>query len=65
MTKNRLSSMLFGKMDDAQFFTSSSGKHYVGYLISVQKEDGSGSSFNITINGCDNKSYTFHIRTVD
>lgn len=35
-----------------------------GYLMSVAREDGSGRSFNVSIN-TDNGVRTFHVRTID
>lgn len=66
MSKFKLASLLFAKMEGpATIFKSTDGKSYMGWLLSVSKEDGSGSSFNLTINGCNHIKYTFHIRTID
>jgi len=35
-----------------------------GYLSAIQREDGSGSSFNVTLNTSKGKQ-TVHVRTVD
>jgi hypothetical protein len=67
MSKFELASLLFAKMDksNARMFKSTDGKTYIGWLVAVTKEDGSGSSFNLLVNGCNNVKYSFHIRTID
>ncbi len=38
----------------------SSGNTHAGVILSLQHEDGSGRSFNVTLD-----SNTFHVRTID
>jgi hypothetical protein len=42
----------------------SNGKHHSGHMQSIQNEDGSGSSFNVTISDKGNQT-TIHLRTID
>lgn len=65
MTKFQLASLLFSKMGSAQTFKGSDGKFYIGWLVGVMKEDGGDRSYILTVNGCNNVKYTFHIRTID
>lgn len=43
----------------------SQGKHHLGTVQSIQREDGSGSSFNVTMSKYGVTSETIHIRTID
>ena len=43
-------------------FTDSSGRFRRGHLMSVQREDGSGRSFNLTIGTPQHTTETFHLR---
>jgi hypothetical protein len=44
-------------------FADSNGVEYFGILQSIQREDGSGGSFNVTI--ANQSGYkTFHMRTI-
>lgn len=65
MTKFNLMRLLFSNGAIAWKFTSSGGTVYRGYLLSVQREDGSGSSFNVEIVDGDYKHHIFHLRTID
>lgn len=48
-------------------FTDSRGKGHCGLIQSVQREDGSGSSFNVSYRGLTNGAVctTVHVRTID
>jgi hypothetical protein len=70
MTKMQLCNRLFSSVhgDNWQTWQASDGTIYEGYLDSIQREDGSGSSFNVTINlsvADGYKTVTFHLRTID
>ena len=45
-------------------FTASNGTRYFGILQSIEREDGSGHSFNLTIANQSGRA-TFHVRTTD
>lgn len=65
MTKFELACRLFNRGTTQYDWQDSNGRKYVGQLDSIQREDGSGSSFNVTIsyyNDKTDKSYrhTFH-----
>ena len=64
MTKWLLTLCLYGEDVMPQSFTASDGQRYFGILQSVQREDGSGHSFNITIAN-QSSTATFHVRTTD
>jgi hypothetical protein len=65
MTKYQLIKLLFDSHGgQANWFTASNGKRYHGILQSIQREDGSGESFNLTVNS-GGREFTFHVRTVD
>jgi hypothetical protein len=64
MTKWFLSKVLFGEEPMPQSFTASDGTRYFGILQSIEREDGSGRSFNVTIANQSGKA-TFHLRTTD
>ncbi len=59
------------KSSGATFFKASNGVRYYGCLTAVEREDGSGSSFNLTVRGTRNgdtgtiATYRFHLRTID
>jgi len=62
-TKFELDKALYGKDVMPQHWYDSKGQKYFGLLQSVQREDGTGSSFNVTIVG--QGTATFHLRTID
>jgi hypothetical protein len=64
MTKWQLFNLLSQVCPMPGYFVASDGKQYLGILQSVQREDGSGSSFNITIAN-QSGTITIHIRTTD
>lgn len=64
LTKYQLTQLLFTKSPDPIHFHDSQGQQYFGLLQSVQREDGTGSSFNVTIAGHGGTA-TFHLRTID
>ena len=64
MTKWQLYNLLSQTEPLPGYFVASDGNQYLGILQSVQREDGSGSSFNLTIAN-QSGTATFHIRTVD
>jgi len=66
LTKWELFSLLAATSDNARprHFGASNGQVYFGFLLGASREDGTGSSFNITVSnqsGC----ATFHLRTID
>jgi hypothetical protein len=69
MTKWELFKALGAEHPLPRHFTDASGSRHYGYLRSIEREDGSGHSFNVTINpeeidrGFSPK--TFHVRTSD
>jgi hypothetical protein len=71
MSKYELLTALFSKGPHAAWYESSNGKRYFGTLESVQREDGGGSSFNVTIHTVGTASQvggkyvTLHLRTID
>ncbi len=64
MSKWQLFSLLATADTLAGHFKASNGNVYFGLLQSVQREDGTGSSFNITVAN-QSGSVTFHVRTTD
>ncbi len=60
-SKFDLARCLFGQYPLRHEFTDSQGKTHIGTLATVQREDGSGHSFNVTLDD----GNTFHMRTVD
>ena len=46
-------------------FIDSSGRLHVGCLLSIEREDGSGRSFNLTIATQQNDKETFHLRFIE
>jgi hypothetical protein len=63
MTKAQLFAMLGMRDLQPTRFADSNGVEYFGILQSVQREDGSGGSFNVTI--ANQSGYkTFHLRTI-
>ncbi len=66
VTRSLLADILFDRRPTCHTFYDTSGRVYVGVLESIQREDGSGKSFNITINqGGSAGSVTFYVRTID
>jgi len=69
MTKWELFKTLGAEHPLPRLFTDADGGHHYGYLQSIEREDGSGHSFNVTINpdGDDRglSPKTFHVRTSD
>lgn len=63
-TKYQLTMLLFTKLPHPLHFTDSRGGKHFGRLQTIQREDGSGSSFNLTVSN-EHGSDTFHVRTVD
>ena len=65
MTKNELMSMLF--CDGRQTYTfTSNGRRIFGVVHSIQREDGSGSSFNVSIwNHDTQRQEIIYVRTID
>lgn len=61
MTKHQLASMLFSVSPSSPVTV----KGVTGYLRSVSREDGSGSSFIVSLFTQDGKSVSVHVRTVD
>jgi hypothetical protein len=64
MTKWQLFEALSEYTSMPRRFTASDGTEYVGILQSVEREDGSGHSFNLRIANQSGQA-TFHIRTID
>jgi hypothetical protein len=60
--KFQLSSMFFSNVET--ILMDSAGKVHRGFINAIQKEDGSGKSFNVTI-GNNRGTETFHLRTLD
>ena len=67
MTKNELMSMLFCDSELRQTFAfTSNGRQIYGVVDSVQREDGSGSSFNVSIwNHDTQRQEIIYVRTID
>ena len=63
-TKRELDNALWGEHPLPRHYYDSQGQQYFGILQSVQREDGSGHSFNVTIAG-HGGTVTFHLRTID
>jgi hypothetical protein len=63
-TKWLLSKTLFGNDPMPQHFVASDGAHYFGILQSIEREDGSGQSFNVRIANQSGNT-TFHVKTED
>jgi hypothetical protein len=64
LTKFELALLLFTKAPNPIHLYDSKGQQYFGLVQSVQREDGTGSSFNVTIAGHGGTA-TFHVRTID
>jgi hypothetical protein len=62
-TKFELAKAMFDHRAMPRHWYDSNGQQYFGLLQSVQREDGTGSSFNVTIAG--QGTTTFHLRTID
>ncbi len=65
MTKLQLAGLLFYNGVVEVGITDSSGTTHNGILTKVQREDGSGSSFNVTMHDEQGERCTFHMRTDD
>lgn len=69
MTKWELFKALGAEYPLPRHFTDASGGRHCGYLQSVERENGSGHSFNVTINPDGNdrglSPKTFYVRTSD
>jgi hypothetical protein len=63
MTKFQLFQALTGRAIKGGSTISINGVACI--LSSIQREDGSGNSFNLTVYGPDNQKYTCYCRTVD
>lgn len=64
MTKFELFQALAAPRNTAREYTASDSKHYIGILESVEREDGSGRSFNVRL--ITPAGYkTIHVRTPD
>jgi hypothetical protein len=74
-TKHQLAERLFASQsglvrsglvrDYYRHWYDSQGLYHCGLLLVLQREDGSGSSFNVTIQAEQGGYETFHLRTVD
>jgi hypothetical protein len=64
MTKWQLFKALDKEHSLPRHFIANDGTLYFGILQSIEREDGSGHSFNLRI-GTQNGQATFHIRTED
>lgn len=68
MTKFHLASLLFMSRYPANHATTivaSNGEHYTGFLCAIEREDGSGQSFNVTFRTPRGDRITIHVRTID
>lgn len=66
MTKFQLATLLFTSSAKEISIMDSNGTTHHGYVSSVEREDGSGSSFNITLrDGRGGGRCTLHVRTSD
>jgi hypothetical protein len=64
MTKWELYNLLGAEHTMPHPFTASDGARYVGILQAVEREDGSGRSFNLRIAN-QSGEITVHLRTID
>ena len=64
MTKWELFKMLGGEHPLPRHFTDASGNRYFGILQSIEREDGSGHSFNVRIANQSGET-TIHLKTCD
>lgn len=64
MTKYQLFQALATRGTELSECTASNGRVYRGILQTVEREDGSGHSFNVTLDTCNGKT-TIHVRTSD
>jgi hypothetical protein len=64
MTKWELFQALAAEHPMPSRLTDASGRQYVGILRSIEREDGSGRSFNVRI-ATQSGNTTLHIRTTD
>lgn len=68
MSKFQLMQLLFSAENEAVNFPIREGgitRYIKGYISQIQREDGSGRSFNITIRTPELTTHTFHLRTID
>lgn len=65
MTKYQIAELLFTPRAREVGITDSQGTTHHGYLSKVEREDGSGSSFNVTMRDEQGERCTFHVRTSD
>lgn len=68
MSKYQLMQLLFSSKTELQKFPIREGsitRYIDGYISQIQREDGSGRSFNVTIRTPDLKTHTIHLRTID
>ena len=66
MTKMQLMAMLFATCFQAHAWKRPSGRIVYGQLRAIEREDGSGSSFNVTIwNQESNRAETVYVTTID
>lgn len=56
---------LFASEAPLRTIASTNGKVYTGYIKAIEREDGSGRSFNVTLGIVDGRTVTVHIRTED
>jgi hypothetical protein len=64
MTKWQLFKALAGEYSSPRLFIDSNGIRHFGILQSIEREDGSGHSFNVRI-ADQSRQTTIHIRTID
>lgn len=64
MTRYQLMSIMFSNTGHECLFRDSQGKEYMGYLMSMEREDGSGRCFNLTIRTKQGEM-TIFVRTQD
>jgi hypothetical protein len=66
MTKWQLFECMTCKGSQLVSVIDSSNRKHTGIITSIQREDGSGSSFNVTmLEQGKYMSVTFHVRTID
>lgn len=71
MTKYQIASFLFARnVDGIHTIVATDGKIYTGFIQSIEREDGSGRSFNVCIHCVQYPTHcglmrTVHVRTID
>jgi hypothetical protein len=65
MSKWQLASLLFTAQAKQVGICDTYGTTHCGFLSKIEREDGSGSSFNVTIRDEQGERKTFHVRTSD